>query len=705
MNTHDESSRLEWFSDWKIYILFALMSFVFAFGLRCIDLPKWDNPAFMIDGEYILGTHDAYAWLAGAKGVGRAVNNPMAWLVKTIGEVTGAQYGNIAFWLPAVFAGFTAIAAFSWGLLVAGPWIGLCAGVFSTSIPLFYFRTRLSYYDTDLVTLLFPLLISVLLAYWVSRGIRNSWLPGVGKKDSFQPSIPDYFIPVVAGGCVSYGRLWHGDVFLFGLFVLFASIFLVLFCGDKESRPVLLKGLTAFCLAAMLGWVGLLLSAVLIIISEKKEIKSQSFLGSIYLYLLVILLVLIFSDAGVKIGYLLSKIQSYLKPVSDVVEKSTAQIYYPSIGQSVIEVQNVKLVALLSDLTGNMYLSCFALLGFLFLLAKRPYVLLLLPFAFMTAAAVKLGGRFAMFGGVVLGLGGSYFLYWLMVRFLTLGKKKRACAAIAPIFLIVLLMLNVFPQYKRAMPTPIIYQEHAQALKAMSTISPADSTFWTWWDWGYATMYFTGKKSFADGSNHGGSTLFPLAFAYTTPSFQQANQFIKFSASQNGVPATAWNEMNVEDVVSLVRSFGFKNYGFKNTPKQYIVTSWADVRLAYWILYYGSCNLLNGQGVHPNISSVRSAFNLDKESGSVTFDDGNVLPLSGYAIASPGIGESKVYPQSAGPFLVYNSYLNYGYLVDDLAKNSLLFRLLLMDPAAPEIKSRFKLVYEGFPMVRIYEVL
>ncbi|ACS81692.1 STT3 domain-containing protein [Maridesulfovibrio salexigens] len=705
MNTHAESSKADCFSGWKAYVLFALMSFLFAFALRCVDLPKWDNPAFMIDGEYILGTHDAYAWLAGAKGVGRAVSNPMAGLVKTIGELTGAPYGNIAFWLPAVFAGFTAIAAFSWGMLVAGPWIGLCAGVFATSIPLFYFRTRLSYYDTDLVTLLFPLLISVLLAYWVSRGIRNSWLPSTTKTDSFQPSISEYIIPIVAGGCVSYGRLWHGDVFLFGLFALFASIFLVLLCGYKESKATLLKGITAFSLAAMLGWVGILLSVFLIIFSEKKEFKCHRFLGSIYLYLLVIFLVLIFSDAGVKFIFLWSKIQSYLKPVSDVVVKSAAQIHYPSIGQSVIEVQNVKLVALLGDLTGSMYLSCFGLLGFLFLLAKRPYVLLLLPFALMTAAAVKLGGRFAMFGGVVLGLGGSYFLYWLMVSFLTLGKKQRVCAAIAPIFLIALLMLNVFPQYKRAMPTPIIYQEHARALKAMSTISPAESTFWTWWDWGYVTMYYTGKKSFADGSNHGGTTLFPLAFAYTTPSFMQANQFIKYSASHNGVPATAWNKMDVKDVVNLVRSFGFKNYEFKDTPKQYIIASWADVRLAYWILYYGSCNLLNGQGVHPNISAVRSGFNLDREVGRVTFDDGNALPLSGYAVASLGVGESNIYPQSAGPFLVYNSYLNYGYLVDDLAKNSLLFRLLLMDPAAPEINGRFKLVYEGFPMIRIYEVL
>ncbi|WP_415715187.1 hypothetical protein [Maridesulfovibrio sp.] len=705
MNTCDDVQNSKWSSDWKILILFALLSYLFAFGLRAMELPKWGNPAFMVDGEYILGTHDAYAWLAGAKGVGRAVDNPMAELVRVLGSVTGAPYGNIAFWLPAVFAGFTAVAAFAWGVLLGGPWLGFCAGVFATSIPMFYYRTRLSYYDTDVVTLLFPLIISFLMIFWLNRGIRNRWLPDGVRIQSFQPTMFEYFLPVLGGVFVSFGKFWHTDVFSFGLYTIFAATFLVFICASKENRPILLRGITLFVLPALFGWIGGALSILFIAALIKIDIQKYHFFKNVYFYLFIVLVALVLSDAGVLLINLFSKMQSYLKPISDAAQASVAQLHYPSIGQSVIEAQNIKFAALLNDLTGNMYLSCFGLFGFLFLLARRPQVLLLLPFAVMTIAAVKLGGRFAMFGGIAVGLGGCYFLYWLIFKFVTLGKQKVFCSAGASAVLIIYLMVSILPGYSQAMPTPIIYQEHAKALKAMSGITPQNSTFWTWWDWGYATMYFTGQNSFADGSNHGGTTLFPLAFAYTTPSFMQANQFIKYAGSKKGGPSTAWSKMSAEEVVGLVRSFGFKDYGFKNTPKQYIVTTWSDVRLAYWILYYGSCDLLTGQGVHPNISTVNTAFSLDKDAGRLLFGDGASLPISGFDVAYLRMGESRVYSGSVAPFLVYNKYIGQGYLVNDMARNSLLFRLLLMNPSSPEIKGKFKLVYEGFPLVRIYEVL
>jgi hypothetical protein len=43
--------------------------------------------------------------------------------------------------------------------------------------------------------------------------------------------------------------------------------------------------------------------------------------------------------------------------------------------------------------------------------------------------------------------------------------------------------------------------------------------------------------------------------------------------------------------------------------------------------------------------------------------------------------------------------------MDDLAYNSMAVQLLIGDPGRPELTRYFKLVHEGFPLVRIYEVL
>jgi len=43
------------------------LAYVVALGLRLIELPEWSDPAFRHAGERLMATHDAYAFLAGAK--------------------------------------------------------------------------------------------------------------------------------------------------------------------------------------------------------------------------------------------------------------------------------------------------------------------------------------------------------------------------------------------------------------------------------------------------------------------------------------------------------------------------------------------------------------------------------------------------------------------------------------------------------------
>jgi hypothetical protein len=59
----------------------------------------------------------------------------------------------------------------------------------------------------------------------------------------------------------------------------------------------------------------------------------------------------------------------------------------------------------------------------------------------------------------------------------------------------------------------------------------------------------------------------------------------------------------------------------------------------------------------------------------------------------------------AAPHLIINDVAKHVILMDDAAYNSMAVQLLIGDPARAELASYFKLVHEGFPLVRIYEVL
>ncbi|OEU71461.1 MAG: hypothetical protein BA863_18590 [Desulfovibrio sp. S3730MH75] len=700
-----EFQKPAWMNDWKIFLVFSLVSFAIAFGLRCLDLPKWDNPAFYANGEVIQGTHDAYFWLAGAKGVGSAVGNPMSTILSFLGDVTGAQLGNIAFWLPAVFAGFCAVAAFSWGMLVVGPWAGLVAAVYATSIPAYYFRTRLSYYDTDVVTLFFPLLISVLLARWVSLGSRTSWLSQKEDKVKFNPMFWDYCLTILAGAITAYGKQWHGDVQTFGTAAALIAAALSMVCGTKSSRPVLLRGLVLFALTAFAGWAGFAAALLLLGLFTFYAVKNHRLYNNLYLYLAMLIAIFALSGMGAAlISSISGKILSYLKPVSHVTKQTTGPLY-PGIAQSVIEAQNISFKALFANLTGSETLGWLGFISFSFALVMTPSLLFLLPFAVVTFAAITMGGRFSMFGGIVLGLGLSFVVCWAIDILISIEKRKIFFKAAQAIAIVGILLYSTLPMYRGAPPTPIMSPAHVVALVEAGKGMPKDSTVWTWWDWGYATMYYAGVHSFANGGNHAGPVLFPLGFAHASPSFMQANQMIKFSAASGGNPAVEWNKMTAAEVENQLRSFSAAKYQFPKVPKQYMVVSWENVRLAYWILYYGSWNVQAATGTHPNVRPIYKSFDFDKQNGMLTIKGEAPLSVSSCDLLSLGARTVEPYPSSVGPHLIYNELARQGFLVDDFVYSSMLMRLLIDDPANSKLSKSFRLVYEGFPFVRVYEVI
>lgn len=693
-----------WTKHWKIFVLFSVICFAFAFGLRAVEYSKWANPEFSVDGEYIMGTHDAYYWLSGAKGLGSAVNNPMSGMLRILGSVTEAQYGNIAFWLPAIFAGFTAIAAFAWGMLVGGPWVGLVSSIYATSIPPFFFRTRLAYYDSDIITLLFPLTISVLLARWLSLGMQKSWFGPSKHQKKIAPILANYSLPVLAGIFVYYGKNWHPDVMTFGLVSFFISLFLA-FLSDKENQITLLQGVCLFSLTAFAGIYGLIVCIIIYIYCKNGKYKSNKYVSSPIFWLLTALAIFSVSGTGSDVFLnIYSKIYAYLKPIAETTN-STSNLLYPGIAQSVIEAQNVNLDQLLITFAGNKILGYASLIAFLFALAMNRSIMLLAPFAALTVSTIWMGGRFSMFGGVAAGIGLALTAQWITLKITSNKQKQTYASAFASIAICSILLINIIPNATATPVTPILKSQHVKALKVSAKHIPASSTVWTWWDWGYATMYYTGAISYANGGHHNGKVLFPLGLAFATPSYMQSNQLIKFCAANNNHPKTVWDKMEPRKAEQLIQSLGMNKYDFNLKTKQYIVASWSDIRLAYWILYYGSWSLNNGGGIHPSVMQLRNQFSLDYTSGKFLEKGKKPLNLSSYCLLDEKGSTVKNFTNAIGPHLIFNKQESSGFLIDDFTFSSMLIRLLVENPEEPSLAKNFSLIYEGFPYVRVYEVI
>ncbi|MDL2280180.1 hypothetical protein LJC15_05950, partial [Desulfovibrio sp. OttesenSCG-928-G11] len=72
---------------WSLFCL--LMAFGLALAVRLLELPFWENPAYSLNGEHLLATHDAYHWVAGAEGFEFGAGHPMSELLRLLSLVTG----------------------------------------------------------------------------------------------------------------------------------------------------------------------------------------------------------------------------------------------------------------------------------------------------------------------------------------------------------------------------------------------------------------------------------------------------------------------------------------------------------------------------------------------------------------------------------------------------------------------------------------
>lgn len=697
---------------------FICIAFAAGFGVRAMDASAWAKAEYRLDDSPILATHDAYAWLAGARGVGVGKDSAMADLVRGVSAVTGTSMENVAFWMPAVSAGLLGVVLVLFALALGAPEAGLTAGVLASFGPALYLRTRLGYYDTDIVTLLFPMLNALLFTAWLSPWLLRPVDVFRRKSEDAAPddgSRPHIGWPFAIGvSAVLCGGQWHLNILDYYAISFVIVLFLVLVFGQRRARGHLLLGLCVYALAAFNGWWGLGGAAIVvmcIIVSPRLETRLAHRLVPLIIAIVVLMAVSpVVRGLGQSAIY---KAKLYTKAsvvdVFDVTPKEGSGAEhlippaYPSVTQSIIEATNVDLSDMLMRLGGLGWYSVAGLLGFVCLLYVRPTAWLLLPLVGLSFLSVKFGSRFAMFGGAVVALGFAVSL-GLLVTWLLRGRPdKRAISCLVVTLAGALVVAAVVPGYLRMPVTPVISSAHAKALRKLETIAPKDATVWTWWDYGYATMYYSGLMSFADGGRHSGRYLYPLARVLATPWAMQAAQVTRYAALYGNEPWKKWDDMDAEHVRHLMGHLGSPEAVPTVSHKRYLVVTWENIPLASWIIYYGTWDPVEKKGVHGQSFRLRGEFQMDFDTGRLV-KDGKEVRLATVDELSVDGRFSRVYPGGKG-HLVLNHETGDAFVMDEGTYLSMMVQLLLIPPRSAQLDGMFRLVYEDFPNVRIYEVL
>ena len=151
-------------------------------SIRLAELPLWLNDAFLVGGEHLMATHDAYVWLAGVKDIGNFIHDPFTRILSVLHNVSGIPLAKIGFWSPIIFIPFLAIPVCLLARFLRLPEGGLVFGILATAGLGFLVRTRLGFCDTDIVNLIFPVAMVSTLALWL-----NGMMGENRTSDSFRP--------------------------------------------------------------------------------------------------------------------------------------------------------------------------------------------------------------------------------------------------------------------------------------------------------------------------------------------------------------------------------------------------------------------------------------------------------------------------------------------------------------------------------------
>ena len=401
----------------------------------------------------------------------------------------------IGFWLPVLLIPWMALPACFLARAMRLTEGGVVFAVMSASSIGFLVRTRLGFCDTDLISLLFPLTFACSLMAWFMGRTRGSWrcageeLPPYSRISSA--------LLLLSGACGALNMNMYSQSGSILLAVLGMAFLESLFLAPRKDWPELWIGLLAVYALTFGGVAGL---GTALVLAGIQTFRPELLRHKVTFVALGVVALFLFYHFGLhkNISAYLQAIAGYAKGVTEVGNKTALQL--PGITQSVREAQNLAWGEVAVRVAGSSWLFILGVAMYAFAVYRRPQLLLLLPFLGLSMASVKLGNRFAMFGGVALGAGFGFGLAEAM-RIFGQPQGRRWIAQLAMCVLVFWPMGELMGSMS---PVPVLPRVYAQTFLDLREKIPSDARLWQWWDYGYAGQYYAERLTFADGGAHDG---------------------------------------------------------------------------------------------------------------------------------------------------------------------------------------------------------
>ncbi|RLC26554.1 MAG: hypothetical protein DRH37_11595 [Deltaproteobacteria bacterium] len=689
-------------SAWLVPLLLALSV---GAGMRLWEVADWNRPGLMVDDEVFLSKHDGYGWLAGAKRINQHSATPFSTCIRILHEATDIPLDRIAFWLPAVLAPLAALPVcllvLWWGI----PEAGIVAGIMASSSIGYFIRTRITCLDTDLISLFFPLCLAVGMIIWI-----ESLAPPSRGRGCAPSSGAILFQAFLLGLLYRCYIAFYPSGETVGLSILALALMTGIVLSAPRFRLLMAGGILIVCLVGDGIWQETALAVGVVVLTVLRPGLFARKNAAIALLLFLLVALWWFSDFGAKA----SDIWFHLSRYGRLIDSAGMAILPPAI-ETVPEAWPVSLDGAVFFLAGNWPLFIAGITGLAIVLWKHPCTLLLLPLLALGLASVRLGIRFTMYGGSVLGIGMACgTALWLRAV-----HVPRWGSIAAQLGLLIAICWPLVKTVDAVHPEPVISKPLVSALLELKQRSAPDAQVWVWWDQGYEVQYYGERMTFSDGYRNSAEEIFPLAYVHTASSPLSAYQMIvrcsllqqsagpvedqgaRIPIYSNPFP-DLMQDMSPEDIRLFLLGLKRPKVAWSHDlPEQYIVLTWKGLQRAHTILSYGTWDFVKGKSGPGIFMMFRERVGFDMRNGSMKVRN-RVYHLSSKDMINGRRGRPFTWQRENGWHAILRTTDGFTFLMDDAAYHTMMVQMLLTEPK--RFEPYFDLLVDRFPLVRIYRV-
>ena len=537
--------------DKKVWAYIGL-AFIFSVGVRFIWVYMFSGvESFKWNGQFMINTNDGYYWAEGARDVLAwkfeefalsPTHTAPAWLTALFVKILPFSFETIIFYMPSFLSSLVVIPMILIAKSLGRVEVGFVSALIASIAWSYYNRTMVGYYDTDMLNIVFPILLlwSLILAFNTRE---------------------EKYLLFTALEIVAY-RFWYPQSYslefsFFGLILLYTLIY--------ERKNLYMYKLLIIMLFAMMGLPSLV--RLVVVVGVYAGFKNSKIDKYIY-HLLGFAILSFFATGG--FSPIWGQLKGYVFKDSIKAANEGLGLHFFTVMQTIREAGKIPFETFANRISGHTVSFLLSLVGYGLMSYRYRVMLLGLPMLGLGFLAYVGGLRFTIYAVPVAAFGMAYLIFFIADFFQNRALKVVFFATCT----LLVLYPNILHVVNYKVPTVFSKQE-VKVLDKLKKVASRKDYAVAWWDYGYPIRYYSDVNTLIDGGKHSGAVNFPVSFMLTNPqevSAKLARLDVEYTENKYLMEKDDpdRNRSNIENMTL--------NYGFKDT-NDFLTSLETDIKL------------------------------------------------------------------------------------------------------------------------------